>query len=112
MLANVQPPIYSTQGISPWRVAVARPDGTVFNTVRHVVVDDDVTVSDLIGQQRMAMDGSTVVVLGLAPWQPGQPMPPIIVIEADFNRGKSHAVHRRMIPLRPDVSASVDSPNS
>ena len=53
-LTNVQPPIYSTQGILPWRVAVTRPDSTAFNTVRHVRVDDNVTVSDLIGQQRLA----------------------------------------------------------
>jgi len=97
VLANVQPPIYSAQGILPWRVAVARPDGTVFNTVHRVRVDDGVTVSDLIGQQRQATDGTTVVVLGLAAWQPGQPMPPVVVIEADCNRGKSYAVHRRMI---------------
>ena len=98
MLANVQPPACSTKGILPWWVAVTRADGTVFNTVRHVVVNADVTVSDLIGQQLPVQGAAgTVAVLGLAAWQPGQPMPPIIVIEADCNRGKSHAVHRRMI---------------
>ena len=98
MLANVQPPTCSRQGISPWRVAAPRPDGTVFNTVRHVVVNDDVTVTDLIGRQLPVQGAAgTVAVLGLAAWQPGQPMPPVLVIEADCNRGKSHAVHTGMI---------------
>jgi len=98
VLANVQPPTCSRQGISPWRVAAPRPDGTVFNTVRHVVVNDDVTVTDLIGRQLPVQGAAgTVAVLGLAAWQPGQPMPPVLVIEADCNRGKSHAVHTGMI---------------
>ena len=86
-----------------------RPDGTVFNTVHHVVVNDNVTVSDLIGQPSPAKDG-TVVILRLADWQPGQPIPPtpILVIEADCNRGKSHAVHAGMI--RPMLLANPHLP--
>ena len=108
----MQPPIYSTQGIQPWRLRHPRPDGTVFNVVRRVQVDEDVTVSDLIGRQLQAQRGT--VVLGLAPWQPGQPMPPVNVIEADCNRGKSYAVHHGMIrplllanPCLPMLHVSV-----
>ena len=98
----MQPPIYASKGILPWRLSITRPDGTVFNRVHHVVVNADVTVSDLIGQPLQANDG-TAVILGVTAWQPGQPMPSTIVIEADCNRGKSHAVHYGMIrPLLLD----------
>lgn len=85
-------PPCSTAGLAPWRL----PDGSGFNVVKHVVVDDASRISDVIGQWRRSVNGEQVFI-GLQPWQPGQPMPPILDVESDCNSGKSHGVFFKMI---------------
>ena len=87
-------PPCSTIGIQPWR----RSDGTL-NKVRHIHLRVNQRVSDLIGQTFQTTKGEAVVV-GFTEWQYGQPMPPILAIEADCNRGKSYAVHYKLLRER------------